>query len=442
MVNLKREIITTASGNVIGTIFAFATAIVLARVLGPADRGLLALAVLIPDIAGKICTAGYEMVNSTFAGLYKDKRSSLFQQTLIVVLSGTIVSILVICIFFFWLPITRGQFDQLSTEIILLACLTIPTAMLARLLIALTRGVGKISAAAITYTVQMGVLFVASFIVLVCFQGGMRAAVVVMVLAPLVPISLCIWMLREYVTFHPSRFSVEMFKKAFVFGGQICLSTIARLLNLRLDQAILAFMVGADHVGLYVVAVGFAERLRLIPGSISSAFLPRLANELAERQLQVPRVYRYTVIFSVVSMLVAAVVGAPAILLFFGREFSGAIVSFLCLLPGITILGGSAILASDMAAREKPRYSIITGYTTLAVNVILNLVLIPHLGIVGAAVASSISYSLAGVLWLTFFTYESKLPLSELVPTWRDVSYLLRQLKHGVGLKKNFAGTK
>jgi len=440
MANLKREIITTASGNVIGTIFAFGTAIVLARVLGPADRGLLALAVLIPDITGKICSAGYEMVNSTFAGLYKDKRSSLFQQTLIIVLSGTVVSILAICIFYFRLPIKKGQFDQLSTEIILLACLTIPTAMLARLLIALTRGVGKISAAAVTYTVQMGVLFVGSFIVLVCFEGGIRAAVIVMVLAPLVPISLCIWMLRDYVSFHPSRFSFEMFKKAFVFGGQISLSTIARLLNLRLDQAILAFMVGADHVGLYVVAVVFAERLRLLPSSISSAFLPRLANELSERQLQVPRVYRYTVIFSVVSMLAAAVVGAPAILLFFGRKFTGAIVPFLCLLPGITVLGGSSILASDMAAREKPKYSVITGYTTLAVNVMLNLVLIPHLGIVGAAIASSISYSLAGVFWLTFFRHESKLPLSELVPNRQDVSYLLQQLKRGVGLKKDFAG--
>jgi len=302
--------------------------------------------------------------------------------------------------------------------------------------------VGRISAAAVIHIVQMGVLFVGSFIVLVCFEGGIRAAIVVMVLAPLVPIFLCIWMLRDYVSFHPSRFSFEMFKKAFVFGGQISLSTIARLLNLRLDQAILAFMVGADHVGLYVVAVGFAERLRLLPSSISLAFLPRLANELSERQLQVPRVYRYTVIISVVSMLAAAVVGAPAILLFFGREYTGAIVSFLCLLPGITVLGGSSILASDMAAREKPKYSVITGYTTLAVNVMLNLVLIPHLGIVGAAIASSISYSLAGVFWLVFFKHESKLSLSELVPNRQDVSYLLQQLKHGVGLKKDFAGPK
>lgn len=440
MSKFKREIAATASGNVMGTVFAFGTAIVLARVLGPTDRGLLALAILIPDIAGKICTAGYETVNLTFAGLYKDKRSSLFQQTLIIVLSGTLVSIMAICIFYFWLPIKRGQFDRLSPEIIVLACLTIPTAMLARLLIALTRGVGKISAAAVIYTVQMGVLFVGVFVVLVCFGGGIRVAVVVMVFAPLVPIALSVWMLRDYVSLRPALFSLDMFKKGLVFGGQVCLTTIARLLNLRLDQAILAFMVGAEQVGLYVIAVAFAERLKLLPSSVSAAFLPKLANELSERQLQVPRVYRYTVIISVFSMFAAAVLGAPAILLFFGKDFAGAIVSFLCLLPGITVLGGSSILASDMAAREKPKYSVVTGYTTLAVNVTLNLALIPHLGIVGAAVASSISYILAGVFWLVFFRCESKLPLSELAPTWQDVSYLFRQLKHSVDLKKIFAG--
>jgi O-antigen/teichoic acid export membrane protein len=435
MGTFKREIAATASGNVIGTILAFGTAIVLARVLGPADRGLLALAVLIPDIAGKICSSGYEIVNLTFAGLYKDKRSSLFQQTLIVMLSGTTVSILAICMFYFWLPVNRGQFDQLSPEIVLLACLTIPTAMLARLLIALTRGVGKISAAAFIYIVQAGVLFMGVFIGLVLFKGQIRSAVVIMVLAPLVPIAISVWMLRSYVSLRPRGFSIDLFKKGIVFAGQISLSTIARLLNLRLDQAILAFMLPAQQVGLYVVAVGFAERLRLLPSSISAAFLPKLANELSERQLQVPRVYRYTVIISAISMLAAAVLGAPAILLFFGKDFAGAIVSFLCLLPGITVLGGSAILANDMAAREKPKYGLVTGYTTLGVNIILNLVLIPHLGIIGAAVASSISYSLAGVFWLVFFKKESKLSLSELIPTCQDVTYLFQQFKQVANLK-------
>lgn len=438
MGTLRRDIATTFSGNFLGTVFLFAVAVVFARVLGPANRGILALALLIPDVTGKIFTFGHETVNSTFAGLYKDNRSSLFQQSLLIVIAGSILSVLVICSFYFWLPVEKGRFAQVTSDVAMLTCLVAPTAMLARLLIALTRGVGRITSAAVTYTAQAASLFVLVSITLLFIDRTVKAAVLVTALAPLISIGVSLWLLRDYVSFNPSRFSGKFFRKGLVFGGQFSLSTIARLLNLRLDQAILAFMVPINQVGLYVIAVGFAERLRLLPGSISVAFLPTLANELKDRQSEVPRVFRCTVIISFASMLLVAVLGIPVILYIFGAEYTGSILSFLLLLPGIAVMGGSSILSSDLAAREKPKYSVINGYATLTVNIILNLLLIPRIGIAGAAVASSVSYTLAGVLWLVFFRHESKVPFKQMIPGPEDFGYILRHLAIVLGLKKFF----
>ena len=46
---------------------------------------------------------------------------------------------------------------------------------------------------------------------------------------------------------------------------------------------------------------------------------------------------------------------------------------------------------------------------------------IPLMGIAGAALASSIAFTSAGVLWLIFYKRESKTPLREMVPRVEDV---------------------
>ena len=112
----KREVTATLVSNVIGAVFSLGNAVILARVLGPAGWGLLGLALLIPAVTVTFCVLGQDMVNATFAGLYKDKRNSLFQQSLLITFFGAIIGALVICAFYFWLPVAKGQFGKLSTN--------------------------------------------------------------------------------------------------------------------------------------------------------------------------------------------------------------------------------------------------------------------------------------------------------------------------------------
>jgi O-antigen/teichoic acid export membrane protein len=301
-------------------------------------------------------------------------------------------------------------------------------------MITLVRGVGRIKTAALIHVVQYATFLVLLAIFLAWYTGGLKTATVLWVLNPLVGVALSVWVLRDYVTLRPSRFSPWLFKKSLIFGSQISLATVAGFLVYRVDQGMLAYMVPVDQLGLYVVAVALAERLRLLPDSIGTAFLPRLSNEIADRQSQVPVVFRYTTIVSTVSMLLAAIIGSPAILIIFGKDYYAMLPSFLLLLPGIAALGGASILAGDLASRQKPKYSMLIGYAMLAATIVLNLILIPFMGIAGAALVSSISYIAACILWLICYRRESKVPIKEMIPRWEDCVYLLSMcggiLKH------------
>ena len=427
--DLKKDIAFTFSGNLTGTFIGCVVAILLARTLGPANRGIVGLAILLPDILSKVFSFGYESVNPTYAGLYKESRSALFQHSVLIAFFSGIICGVLIYLFYCRLPVDKAQFEQVPLGTIPFLCLFVPLSMLTRLLISLLRGVEKTDKAAVVFVIQNLALFLGLFIYLFFFSQSVDFVIAIWSLSFLFPIVLGLWYLRSYITFAPSHFSPLLFRKGLCFGGQIGLTTIARLLNYRFDQAMLAFMVPVEQVGLYVVAVGFAERLRILPQSISAAFLPRLANELEQRQSQVPQLYRYTVLISFFSMLITAVLGIPAVYILFGKEYAGSIMPFLWLLPGIAVLGGSSILASDILARQKPKYSMMAGYTTLLLNIALNLMLIPQLGIAGAAVASTLSYSCAGILWMFFYRRESSTPLKELTPAWQDVVFLFSRTK-------------
>ena len=67
------------------------------------------------------------------------------------------------------------------------------------------------------------------------------------------------------------------------------------------------------------------------------------------------------------------------------------------------------------------------GFSSLILNVILNFIFIPFMGIAGAALASTISYILAMVLWIVFYVHESKEKSADLFPQVADCKFLYNQ---------------
>lgn len=417
----KRDVIATFGGTVASTILGLATGMIVARLLGSEGRGLLALALLLPMVIDKFMLMGQDMVNCTFAGIHKEQRSSLFFHSVVLAVVGGGLSALIIVAFYFWLPIDRGQFSKITDDIVVLICFYTPLSLISITLTALLRGSGRVVHAAAYTVILSAANLILTIVLLWWLKLGIVAAVGIAALVPVISIALSIWTLRDYATLRPSAFSWPLMRKSLSFGGLISLSTLASFLIYRLDQGMLGYMVTASEVGLYVVAVSLAERLRMLPSAISSAFLPRLANEVGSRQGLVPAIFRQTLIISLAAMAIAGIGGVPMIYLLYGPEFAGSIVPFLILLPGIAALGGASILASDLLVRDKAHYSVKVSYSMLLLNVAINLLLIPTIGISGAAVASVISYVFAAILWMIFYCRESGNAANVLRPRWADV---------------------
>ncbi len=213
---------------------------------------------------------------------------------------------------------------------------------------------------------------------------------------------------------------------------------VVQFLNYRLDLFLVNAMVGLRAVGLYALAVSVAQLLWLVSQSAASVLLPRVASEVdatretaAVRSAQVARLTLYVTTAGAVFLGLCGQFFIPVI---YGEKFRESLQPFLLLLPGITGFSLAVVLASHIAGSGRPSINMIVSSMALVVTLMLDLTLIPRIGVSGAAIASSASYLTTAVVTAGIFSWMTHIsPLRLLMPAAADVALLRRlagRLRH------------
>jgi len=181
------------------------------------------------------------------------------------------------------------------------------------------------------------------------------------------------------------------------------LSSVASLLHLRLDLALVAAWHGAEAVGIYAVAVMVGELLWLLPGALQPLLVYASSDERtdAPRDETAARAVRLGVMATAAAALVLAAVAEPVLRLLFGEVFAPSAAPLRALLPGIVVFAAGSVLAGDFIGRGRPVWNAQASGVTVATNILAGLVLIPRWAETGAAWASTIAYT-AGALVMLF----------------------------------------
>ena len=103
------------------------------------------------------------------------------------------------------------------------------------------------------------------------------------------------------------------------------------------------------------------------------------------------------------------------------------------LLPGVLLLTIFKVINMDLAGKGKPWVSLKAMIPALIINVILNVIFIPKYGATGAALASTISYSKAAILFIFLYSKETKIPVLDIIryqaSDFQPIVQLLKKLK-------------
>mgnify|MGYP001593616702 CR=1 FL=1 len=176
-----------------------------------------------------------------------------------------------------------------------------------------------------------------------------------------------------------------------------------------INSIILSYMKGDIELGVYSAAYNLALALLFIPAMYTSAIFPLMSRYYKESGDKLRYIYRKSFKYLYIAGLALSIFtffrSESLISVFYGSGYSGAatalkIISFFIFIKFINFLIGNLLAAAD---RQNSRMAI-QGLTA-AFNVILSILLIPFLGLIGAAISTLVTEVL---LFIVYFGEATK----------------------------------
>lgn len=372
-----------------------------ARYLGPQKLGTLAYVTALVGLLGPLGNLGVK--GSLSALLCEEQpKPGLLASALLIELVGTAV-IAVVLVPFAWSardPMIVGLIGLAVLGNLLSSSEVFEVELLNRHQGSQLARVSTIQTVAGAFLSVIALLFHAPLLVfgsLPAFQAAIRAWLLVVAAQSAQPLQL----LRQ-ASWKTSRALIQR-------GWPLLLAGLSVMLYMKSDQVMLEWLRGPDDVGQYAVAVRVAESLYFLPVVLSNTFLPRIGSGTGqfESDHNLRQLYRSAWLLGVGMTVASMLLLPPLIPLVFGAQFLPAKAALIWLGPAAfavaTGCASSAWLNTQGHQKIIAQRSVIGAF----VNILMNLALIPRMGFIGAALATSLS-QLASVYMIGIFQKKIK----------------------------------
>jgi colanic acid/amylovoran biosynthesis glycosyltransferase len=399
--NLSAIIGATVARQILSGSLYFAAMCITARTLGPAGNGILATAMLLPQALFAFLNLGMgaSHVYHLSSGAANPRQMRIVNWSLAVLLWMVVALVL-----------AAGSEQQIAyylpgihKGLAMYASLLFPLLLLAGWSSSMIRGQRDYNAYNRTLLVHPFIFF--ATVAVLGLTG--RVNVMAVVTCHLIG-QTTLWLMSEsrLRKIGPEATGQYRLRDAMSFGLRAHVSNVITFLNYRLALYLVSFMLGATATGTYVLAVQLAEMLWLFSGAASSIVYPEsAANSKSPEALEamVTKVATLVVQVTLAGALVAAAISVFAIPLAFGEGFRGSVAPFIILLPGIVTWSYMSIISNALAGMGFQKVNIHGALLCLAISAVCGVVAIPVLGTSGAALASTVAFSITALYTVAMF---------------------------------------
>lgn len=418
----------TYGTQVAAAVLALVNVLVIARALGPAGRGDVAFLSTIAFLASQLAMLGVHQAHANLAGRAPHLRPALATNSLVISVVFGGVAIAGVSVLVAAFPALGGEAGAGARWLTLAS---IPLLIFQFYLLFLVQadyafGVANVS-------LLLGPLVNAVVNVVLALVGALSVftAIATMVGGYALSTALLAWYVhRRLAGFgRPDR---TLFRPVIGFGIKVHAGRIMLMGNYRLDQLFVGAVAGSRELGLYSVAVAWAEALFFLPQAFVMVQRPDLVRaESADAARQAATLFRAAILFTVLSAVIMIIAAPVLCTTVFGEEFHGSIDDLRVLALGAFGIVSLKLLGNALTAQSKPLLETAAVGVAFVVTVALDVVLIPPYGGLGAAVASTAAYSAGGIVVAVLFARALDARMNDLVPRGRDLPALWRRAVGG-----------
>jgi O-antigen/teichoic acid export membrane protein len=409
---------------VAGLVTAFATSILIARAMGPQRLGYFNYIFWLANISGAIGSLGVPATARKYMAEYLGRGEpgiarAIYEATLRLqmITAGLITATGLVLVF------TVSNRDYWASSAILMASI-FPSM--------LTSIPAMANVAAENFRANVPSSLASSFIYVACvtlsltFGWGLPGIAAGFLLGRGTEVVWRLYTVRKRIRTLPSAPLPETLRgRMWTFSG---LSTVLMLLQVvvwdRSDIVLLKMLSSSiKEISFYSVAINLTEKVLLLPaafgGAIGASVMAQYGRDPEALRSLVARAARYMFLFGLPALLGLALLSRPLVQTLYGSQY----------LPVIPVLFCAACLAIPktmlapvqqlMLAGEQQRFLVIWGCLCGAVNIGIDLLLIPRYGALGAAIGNGVGQALAVVgIWARAKSlFRLDLP-------WRDLAQI------------------
>ncbi len=179
------------------------------------------------------------------------------------------------------------------------------------------------------------------------------------------------------------------------FSMPLLASSVLILLAQWMDRALVIFYVDPVQIGIYNVAATAWTVLMLVPTAILTALFPKMSElhaqhgkEILEEALE--KASRYVNMIHIPLCVGLTLLAFSVIPLFAGEKFAEASIPYMVMALGAIPYGYTVLAYSVFVVLKRNRYVLIYTVLGILVNALVGYMLIPRIGIVGAAMGNTL----------------------------------------------------
>jgi O-antigen/teichoic acid export membrane protein len=385
------------------------TTVFVARMLGPEGRGLYAVAGMVGAIGVQFGNLGLHASNTYYVAQNRNLLPTLLCNTLLVsFVIGGFVSAIAWCVFTLW-PSLSPIRGVLST----MALIWIPIGLAYLLVQNLLIGINEIGAyntiEIVTKIVGLGLIS----IVILADSVSVEIFFLMSLVSLIISLFWGLKKLKQHLKIFPKP-SLKIFKENIRYGIKAYLAGLFSFMVLRSDLLMVKYLIGDEQAGYYSIAATMADMVYMLPVIVGTILFPKLSaisDPVTKWHIarKIATIVAFIMIFfTYVSVLLAE----PIIQVMFGKEFIPSAPAFVWLMPGIIMLSINTILMNYFASLGMPSIAVYSPGFAFIINLFLNYKMIPLLGIIGASIASVISYGIM-LLFSLIYLYRRRIDFAD-----------------------------
>ncbi|WP_434531016.1 flippase [Haloarcula sp. NS06] len=206
-----------------------------------------------------------------------------------------------------------------------------------------------------------------------------------------------------YIVFGIPNASDVEYTNLLRFSLPLLFANSMSFINSSLDTILIGAFLTSDQVGFYGAAYSLGRLIFIAPMIMNVIFPPVISDlQASDKMQEIPKIYaivaRWTVILTLPGMILLVIEPEVFLRIIFGSQYVSGSVSLVILALGFFFHVSLGINGGTLKMLGQSDFFLFSTLVNAVINIGLNIWLIPRIGIVGAAVATAVSYAIGNSL--------------------------------------------